>query len=463
MAPLSTAGWLQSLPDFQNVPAGQLQWFAGRTTRRRIAAGESLFKAGEAISFTCLLVSGRLNLVSPQGKITATLEAGDISGMLPYSRLKAATSSAVASVDTELILFPAQDLRELICDHYELTEALVHKMVSRARESTALQQQNEKMMALGKLSAGLAHELNNPAAALARDAQALQKHLSLLPESFKEVMNIRMTSEQVDAVNKVLFQSLEQERPVLSLRQRTDREDELADWLQSKGVSNGDELAEPFTDFGFGVADLEAFAQHVPQSSLKAVFKWISDNIITDKMVADMGEAARRIETLVGAVKSFTHMDRGSEPQYADIHTGIRSTLTLLGHKIRGGNVRVEEDYDPNLPPVKAIIGALNQVWTNLMDNALDAMEGRENSHLKIITRRDGDFVRVTVGDNGAGIPKEAQPRIFDPFFTTKEIGKGTGLGLDVVHRIVDQHRGAVTFSSSEKGTDFVVCFPING
>ncbi len=461
-----TPDWLARLPPLADVPPAQLAWFAANATHHLLAPGEALFTAGEAVLNTHLVVSGRLEVAVPQGaerRVTATLQAGDLTGYLPFSRMKAATATSRALESTQVMTFPAGRTREMIRDHFELAEALVHVMISRVRDFTALQQQNEKMMALGKLSAGLAHELNNPASAVARDAQTLQKHLSLLPESFKDVMNIRMTPDQVDAVGEVLFRLLRAPRPQLSLLQRSDREDELLDWFDARAVADPAELAEHFTDFGFCVADLDEFAPHIPAADLRPVLQWVSNNILTDRMVGDIGEAAGRIAALVQSIKAFTHMDRGSEKQAADIHDGIRNTLTMLGHKLRAGAVRLEEAYDLTLPPVTAMIGELNQVWTNLLDNALDAMAGRAGSVLHIATVRDGPLVCVTITDNGPGIPADVRPRIFDPFFTTKPIGKGTGLGLEVVQRIVQQHGGRVGLESAPGRTAFTVCFPIGG
>ncbi len=461
-----TPAWLGQWKALADVPPDQLAWFAQVAEHYVVPEGETVFTIGEAITHTYVIVSGRIELFLVQAsgrRVTATFKAGDITGFLPFSRMKASTATALAVEEAQIMAFPAALARQMLQEHFELGEALVHIMISRVRDFTSMQQQNEKMMALGKLSAGLAHELNNPASAVARDAQMLQKHLSLIPESFKEVMNIRMTAAQVDAVSEVLFRLLHAQRPQLSLLQRSDREDELTDWLDDHAVADPMELAEQFTDFGFCPADLEEFAEHIPAAYLKPVLKWISDNVVTDRMVGDIGEAAGRIATLVQSIKAFTHMDRGSEKQLADIHDGIRNTLTMLGHKLRAGHTRVEEDYDTTLPPVKAMIGELNQVWTNLIDNALDALEGQPDAVLRIATRRAADTVCVTITDNGPGIPDDVRARIFDPFFTTKAIGKGTGLGLEVVQRIVQQHGGTVTLTSKPGETAFTVCFPING
>jgi signal transduction histidine kinase len=190
---------------------------------------------------------------------------------------------------------------------------------------------------------------------------------------------------------------------------------------------------------------------------------WVNNELVTEKMVNDIQESSQRIQKLVSAVKNFTHMDRDHGKEYVEIHSGITSTLTMLAHKIRKGNVELVEHYDTSLPRVKAFAGELNQVWTNIFDNALDAMEVNSSGRLEIITKRDKENVRISVIDNGPGIPDDIKNQIFDPFFTTKDIGKGTGLGLDVVTRIVKQHEGSIKVNSVPGRTEFMICFPING
>jgi signal transduction histidine kinase len=320
------------------------------------------------------------------------------------------------------------------------------------------------MMALGKLSAGLSHELNNPAAAVVRGSASLLAHLKLTPETFKKVMTVRMTPEQVDFITSQLFAVLSRtEKPKLTMMQRSSEEDDLLDWMDEYGVDNIQEVAENFVDFGFAVTDLENFKQHIPDDSISAVFNWINTTLVTEKMVIDIEEASRRIADLVGSVKNFTHMDQGHGKQYADIHNGIRNTLTMLQYKIKKANVTVVQNFDTTLPAVNAMIGELNQVWTNLIDNALDAMEANGKGILEIKTGRAKNCVQVCIIDNGPGIPDNIKSRIFDPFFTTKDVGKGTGLGLDVVIRIVKQHQGVIKVNSVPGHTEFIVEFPING
>lgn len=462
-----TVEWLQAIESLKDVPGEQLQWFIDRGKILELQAGAILFRPGDPMPGPFVILSGKLMLCVPRGQElqeAGVFEPGTIAGYLPFSRGKIANIVTEAVEDLTYLQFPIDLLDEMTRCHFGLTQALVHVMANRIRESTAFEQQNEKMMALGKLSAGLAHELNNPAAAVVRGSNSLLKHFKLVPDAFRQVMSLRLDGADVSYVTDKLFEALSKpEKPVLSMMKRSSLEDDLLDWLDQHGVNSPAETAENLVDFGFSVDDLDEIKAHVPVDAVSAVFGWINNNLVTEKIVVDIKEASGRIADLVSAVKSFTHMDQGQGKQYADIHTGIRSTLKMLNHKIRNGNVQIVENFDSSLPEVNALIGELNQVWTNLLDNALDAMEPNDKSQLTITTGRSKDCVRVTISDNGPGIPDDVRSRIFDPFFTTKQIGKGTGLGLDVVTRIVKQHKGAVKVHSKPGQTDFIVEFPING
>jgi signal transduction histidine kinase len=462
-----TPEWLNRIDALKEVPLNQLAWFILNSAHYELKEGDLLFKIGDPVKGIHIVISGKIKLCMVQSNSSrelGILESGNLTGYMPYSRAKVAMVNGQVAGDTQVMTFPMERVREMISDHFELTEALVHVMTSRVREFTALQQQNEKMMALGKLSAGLAHELNNPAAAIVRGSDSLKKHLQLIPETFKKVISIRMTSTLVDAVNQRMFDVLcRKKKAVLPLMERTEMEEAFTDWLEERATENSFEIAENFVDFQFAMEDLVFFEQHIPPDDFSIVLNWINNNLVTEKMVNDIQEASQRISDLVASVKVFTHMDRSPDKQYSDIHQGLRNTLKMLQYKIRKGNVEVIENFDHTLPEVNAMIGELNQVWTNLIDNALDAMENQAKGKLEIQTEKDRDFVKVTISDNGPGISSEILSRIFDPFFTTKEIGKGTGLGLDVVMRIVKQHNGSVTSHSIPGRTSFIVCFPING
>lgn len=458
-----TATWLQSIEALKDVPADQLQWMIDQSRHYVLQAGDLLFQTGDPIKGTHILITGSIRVHQRKEEL-ARFGAKSITGYLPFSRGKVAQVIGEALEETQVMTLPIEKARELISTHYELTQALVHFMTTRVREFTSLQLQNEKMLALGKLSAGLAHELNNPASAVVRGAVTLKKHLQLEPESFKKIISIRMDEADVDIVNNKMFEVLRQpEKPKLSLMERSEKEDELADWLDEHAVENSAELAENFVEFGFNTGHLNEFKAHIPSPYISPIFNWINANLVTEKMVTDIEEASNRIATLVKSVKTFTHMDQGHDKQLTDIHTGIENTLAIMQHKLRKGNIAVVLDFNTGLPPIKALVGELNQVWTNLIDNAIDAMEGISGGKLEIRTEPDKDCVKVIITDNGPGIPPENTHRIFEPFFTTKEIGKGTGLGLDIVSQIIRQHHGNIKVQSQPGRTQFFVSLPING
>jgi signal transduction histidine kinase len=463
----TTATWLQAIEDLKEVPLEQLQWFIDNSPVYEIPDGDFLFKAGEPMKGTHILLEGRIKMYLLQNnemRDMIYIEKASIFGYLPFSRGIVAKAMGQAIGNTRLMTLPMSKMREMITNYFELTQALVHIMTTRVRNYTAYQQQNEKMMALGKLSAGLAHELNNPAAAIVRGSTSLKQHLQMEPKAFKEIMAIRMDEREVDIVTQKLFEILGRgEKPKLTLMQRTEKEDAIRDWLDDHNVANSDEVAENFVEYAFTCDDMESFKEHIPERYLSPVFNWINTNLVTERMVADIQESSQRISNLVKSIKTFTHMDQGKGKEYIDIHTGLRTTLTILEHKLKKGNITVTEQFDETLPKVKAMAGELNQVWTNLIDNAVDAMEVNKKGQLIIRTERDREFVQVTIIDDGPGIPDNIKSQIFDPFFTTKEIGKGTGLGLDVVARIVQQHRGSVKVNSRPGCTEFIVCFLIDG
>jgi signal transduction histidine kinase len=462
-----TTEWLQSIETLKDVPKEQLKWWIDNSNHYILNEEEFLFKVGEAIKGTHVIIKGRVKVFFKQEtgvRDIGFFETKDVTGFLPFSRGTTASANGQVIEQLQVMTFPIDRMKDLVDNYYELTQALVQIMTSRVRDFTTMQQQNEKMMALGKISAGLAHELNNPASAIVRGSALLKKHLLLQPETFKKAIAIRMSVEDLDKVNHKMFKVLaKKEKPVLTLMQRTALEDKLAACLEGHAVDNREEMAEYFIEFGFTCEDMDEFSQLIPPEYLSPVLNWINNNLVTEKMVNDIQEASQRIEKLVSSVKNFTHMDRDHGKEYTDIHFGIQNTLTMLEYKVKKGRVQIVEEYDTSLPKIKAYIGELNQVWTNLIDNALDAMEVNNKGMLEIKTKRDNVFVQVSITDNGPGIPDEIKNRIFDPFFTTKEIGKGTGLGLDVVTRIVRQHGGSVKVESVPGKTTFIVCFPVDG
>ena len=272
-----------------------------------------------------------------------------------------------------------------------------------------------------------------------------------------------MTDSQVDAVNALLFDKMKATRPRLTMMEQSSLEDELLDWLEENDVKNPDDIVENLVAFGFGEEDLDVIATHVSNEDLTPVINWMNQMLTTDRLVGEIEEASQRINTLVNSVKRYTHMDQAPEKISVDIHEGLESTLTMLNHKLKKSNITLNRVFDSNLNKANILVSEMNQVWTNLIDNAIDAMENVDHRDLTIETSQNKDFINVFIKDSGPGIPEEIQGQIFDPFFTTKAIGKGTGLGLEVVHQIVThQHNGSITFDSKPGETVFKVCFPIN-
>jgi signal transduction histidine kinase len=452
---------LQQIEHFQGVPPEQLAWLLAHAEQVSLAEGELLFGKGDPIDHAYVILAGRVHFyLIQEGQRSDLLVAGpgNITGRLPYSRMGSSVAEAVVEAPLRLLRLHRRHFPEMIGNHYALTEGFVHAMTSRIRETTRMQQQNEKMVSLGKLSAGLAHELNNPAAAMARSASALKKNLSFTPDRFKKVMAIQLSLQKVDYINQLMYDHIAQ-GPTLSMLARSQREDELLDFLEASGVADAMDLAPPLADFGFTQADLATIAQVVGQADLEAVVSWVVNNLVTERTVREIEQVAQRIAQLTGAIKSYSYMDRDAGLAPTDLREGLQSTLVLLGHKLKAKQVELALEVPPDMPRVPGYGGELNQVWTNLIDNALDALP--PGGHLRIRTWQERGFALVEVEDNGPGIPPGVINQIFDPFFTTKPIGQGTGLGLDIVQKIVRHHRGKITVSSVPGRTVFQVCLPL--
>lgn len=456
---------LKQIPELKTLPEDQLKWLVEKGTVNAYRDGDRVFKKGEPIDNLRILLKGEANFyVEQNGNLRhlGTIEKGEITGMLPFSRMKSASGEGIVTGDALVYSLHKDFFPEMIRNYYELVEVLVHVMTDRVRDFTRQQQLNDKMMALGKLSAGLSHELNNPSAAVVRSAHELKRIMSNAPENFKRVIRIRTSEGVVDKLNDLVSAKINAVGQThLSLIQKTALEDDVTEWLDENRIEGKFEMVETFVEYGVGPEDLENIKAELRPEDVLPVIGWVHQVLATEKLVDEIEESSKRINTLVCSVKGYTHMDQTPEKQHTDIHPGIRNTLTMLNHKLKKGNVTLIENFQSGLPEPNIYASEMNQVWTNLIDNALDAMEGRANSTLEIKTEKQREFILVSIIDNGPGIPKEIQDKIFDPFFTTKSIGKGTGLGLEVVRQIISRHNGKVDLYSEPGRTAFVVCFPI--
>ncbi len=462
--PNATLQDLRTVPTFSELPDNVLQWLLDKCTFTLFQPGDFLFAKDQPTDHMHIILDGKIEVYFEQNgqrQVVSHLEGGAITGILPYSRMKSAAAYGLVVKPTRVLHFHKNHFKEIEAVSYNLMQILVSLMTTRVREFTAAQQQNEKLMSLGKLSAGLAHELNNPAAAMVRSSAELKKRLHSEPEKFKRITSMRVTNEQIDFVTALLTSKIAgTSQKKLSLSARSALEDDLTDWLEDHNIEDGYRFAETLVEAGFKEEDLEKLLTCIDVNSLPTVLEWLDNALNTERLITEIEDSALRISTLVSSVKSYSHMDRAAEREMIDLREGIQSTLTMLGHKLKEKHIQVKKEFAEDLSKVSAYGGQINQVWTNLIDNAIDAMN--DGGELTIKAQNEREFVLVSLIDNGSGIPKDVLPKIFDPFFTTKSIGKGTGLGLDIVHKIIAAHKADIKVKSEPGRTEFNLCFPVN-
>jgi signal transduction histidine kinase len=396
--------------------------------------------------------------------------------MLPFSRMTTFGVTARAVVRTRLLWLPAALFPEMLRRIPPLEPRLVGLLTDRVREFTRIDQQHEKLMALGKLSAGLAHELNNPAAAVQRSSSELRERLVALRSLAASLIGCKLTPGAMQAAVDLYRQAIERSRDQaggagaaaaaaaaaaeLDPIAASEREEAVNAWLEQRHVERPWELAGTLAQFGIAPADLDGLAAAVPGEALPCLVSWMEGGLAAEGLLGEIANAARRISELVAAIKSYSHMDDGQGRSEVDVRRELESTLTILTHKLRQKGVQVTRDFERDLPSIQAFPGELNQVWTNLLDNAIDAVA--EGGHVTVSARREGELLRVEIRDDGPGIPPEIQSRIWEPFFTTKPVGEGTGLGLEVVQRIVvRRHDGTIAVESVPGDTRFTVRLPL--
>lgn len=443
---------------FQPVPRDQLEYLARAS--EVITLTEFVLKPGDHTDEMIIVLNGRLrtyNVQNNQQKELVVWGAGSISALLPFSRMTASPVYTEALDPVTALVIDRSKFKDLIQKNYELTEVFVHTLIDRARQFTSFHFQSEKLMALGKLSAGLAHELNNPVAAIVRSAEDLHGMTGSLADGLATVQKLSLTEDELVALRPIFEKCAKEERPRLSLLERNRREDEIINWLSDHDLP--EEYSDALVDAGYPPSVLESIEAVVRPAVLPALMEWIDRELRADKTVEEIAQAGRRISTLVTSIKSYTRMDQVHDMQDVSINEGIRNTLTILQHKARKNSVNIHEDLNDTVPHVRGFPGELTQVWTNLIDNALDAMKG--GGDLYLTTGVDGRSVYFDVRDTGPGIPKENLERIFDPFFTTKDIGEGTGVGLDIVQKVLTSHNATIAVESEPGRTEFRVCFPL--
>ncbi len=458
---------LRKIIALNELPDDHLQWIVDHSEYREFADGDIIGKYGEEAQLMWMALEGKVDFymyLNGRQVHYFTFEnnhiTGGVGGLLPYSRMKTYPGYSYATGDVKMLCIHKRHFQELERLNPDFIQKLIGYMTQRARAFATTQLQHEKVNALGNLAAGIAHELNNPAAAIKSNAAELSERMQLAPLLTKTLLEINLPAEQLQTIISLVMQkeSIPAPRPHLTTLERMQIEEDVGVWLAERGIVQR-EVAETFAEFGFTTQELETLQNGLGNESFERVVPWVENLVRTNKIIRDVGDAATRISNLVGSVKSHVNMDRTMELQPTNLHNDLENTLTLLGFKLREKNIEVIKKFSPEVQEIPAYVGELNQVWTNLIDNAIYALP--KNGTLTIDTAKEQNNVMVQIMDNGNGIPTEILSRVFDPFFTTKKVGEGTGIGLDIVNRVVKGHGGTIKVDSRPGQTVFSVCLPV--
>ena len=455
--------FLRRLPLFAELSEQDLDQLSDMAASREMKAGQVLVEEGSEPDSMFVILDGEFQVTQKKGKediVLSVRKAGEVVGEMSLlggtpriATLRALGNAHVLTISEDAFF------RALACSP-SAVKAMLHTFVTRLRSTETLLVQSERMAALGTLSAGLAHELNNPAAAVARSTDQLKERLSQWQRWASRLDSLMFEPPQA---RKLEWLREEMERradgcPILNPLERSDREEAMQSWLEDRDIEDAWEFAPMLVSFGWAIKDLEQIASGFSEDQLRVVVPWLACGCSTYAMLAEVGKSAERISEIVGSVKNYSHLDQ-APIQEVDVHKGIEDTLVMLSYKLKSG-VTIKRDYAADLPRIEAYASELNQVWTNLIDNAIDAMGGA--GEITIKTYAKGETVVVELSDNGPGIPAEVLPQIFEPFFTTKPQGKGTGLGLHIAYNIIaDKHRGKISATSQPGKTTFQVVLPL--
>ncbi len=456
------AGELRALSLFDGLTDGQLADLAAGSIEIRIEPGVVLFGEGEHADFWWVLLDGAIDLLRHIGGEDTVVGRMDVpgrwaGGFRAWDEHGVYLATGRGAVQGRVLRLPAEVLRQRVSDWFPFGRHLIEGLYRTARSIESTARQRESLVTLGTLAAGLAHEINNPAAAATRAVDALEEACQTLLSSLTRLAHGEISARQFAALD-ALRREIEPQALVHDPLGLADHEEVLSSWLSRHGIVREWMIAPPLAVAGVDVAWCERAASLLEGAALEPGLEWVASTLSAATLLSEIKESTRRISELVSAIKSYSQMDRASM-QHIDVTEGLESTLVMLGYKLREG-VAVVREYGADVPRIDAHAGELNQVWTNLIDNAVDAMGGAGT--LRLTTRAEHDAIVIEVGDTGPGMPPEVAARAFEAFYTTKEAGKGTGLGLDIAQRIVvERHGGTITIDSQPGETVLRVCIPV--
>jgi signal transduction histidine kinase len=453
---------LRSLSIFDGLTDGQLAELVAGGTEVAIVPGVDLFREGEYADFWWVLVEGAADLIRRVGREDTVVARMDVpgrwaGGFRAWDEHGVYLATARGVRPGRVLRVPTEVLRDRANAWFPFASHLIAGLYRTARSIESTARQRESLVTLGKLSAGLAHEINNPASAATRAVGGLEAACQGLLSALSRLAGNDITAEQFAALD-ALRREIEPQAVDPDPLERADREQALSSWLTRHGVERAWTIAPPLAAAGVDLAWCERAASVFDGPGLEPGLEWVANTLAAMTLLTEVKESTRRISELVAAVRSYTQMDRGSLQQI-DVTEGLDTTVVVLSHKLTD-DVTVVRDYGPDVPRIEAYAGELNQVWTNLIDNALDAMDG--HGTLRLGTRVDEDGILVEIGDTGPGMPKEVADHAFEPFYTTKDVGRGTGLGLDIARRIVvERHGGEITIDSRPGQTVLRIRLPL--
>ena len=458
--------FLRKIPLFSEMKESDLATLCLIVQEVDLPAGEVLFEEGSDGDTAYIIESGEVDIIKTSDNreiLLAKRGPGEVFGEMAMLLNQARSAKVRARADTKLIGITSHDLRNLLQMSPTAASSMLEMMVSRFQNTQNLLKASEKLAQLGTFTAGIAHELNNPAAAVQRSADHLNQALFESARTFMRLVREGLTDHQQETLERYVRQAQEQAKtvPLLDALARSDREAELEEWLESHGIDSW-EAAHTLVNLDYTNKQLDELAAEYGDDKLPTIIDWLNNNYVIFNLLNELQQGATRISAIIKALKSYTYLDQ-SPVVRTNLHQGLDDTLIILRHKLKD-RINVRREYDPALPEIEAYGSELNQVWTNLIDNAADALRegGTPDPTITLRTRREGSWVVVTVEDNGPGIKEEHKAHIFEAFFTTKPIGQGTGLGLDISYNIVARkHKGDIRVQTEPGCTQFEVWLPI--